>query len=230
MRSIYWLLASFAVLPGQAQHLPTAAPTWAVRLAPLSLLDPQRPTLQLGAEYFFQPYFSLGADIGTRVVLSSKYREPQEQRRHQTYRLEGRYYLLPTRRGQPFIAAEVFYVPYSYTSRNNLLVRSGNYFSYDQARVEHRTWGTALKYGWRYAFGGHQQFWVETAVGVGLRRKPARYSRILHEQPADSLAVSSYSHQEWRLGTAPPDGGHVDRLHVALSARIGYQFYRRAAR
>lgn len=211
----------------QAQLPPPPDPIWAVRWAPVSLLDPGRPTLQLGAEYF-RPGFSLGADVGTRVALLRSSRDPQ--RRHHTFRLEGRYYLPATRRrSQPFVAGEVFFVPEAYTSRNGLLERDGQFFSYDQARVRHRTWGTALKYGWRYNFGGHRQFWTETAVGAGLRRKPARYARLVNEQPADSTTLDNRLNQEWQLSKAPPDGGYVDRLHLVFSVRVGYLFYRRAA-
>lgn len=218
----------FSASASQAQLVPTAAvASWAVRWAPLSLLDPRRPTLQLGAEYFPTPDFSVGADVGTRAVVVPSYRQPGENRRHQTYRLEGRRYLA-SGRSQSFVAVEMFFVPYRFTSRYGLLQRDGIYYTYDQARIRHNTWGTALKYGWRIALDRHGRWYTELALGLGVRRKPARYSRIRNEQPADSAAIDNRLEREWTLGTQPADGGHVDRLHFAFSVRVGYQLFRRA--
>lgn len=199
---------------------------WAPRLAPLSLADPRRPTLQLGAEYFLTPQLSLGADVGTRVVVPESFQRPGQQVRHQTYRAEVRYYLPFTARSQQFVAAEGFYVPYSYTSRAGLLERAGNFYTYDQAHVARRTWGTGLKYGWYFPFGPRQRWWCETALGLGFRRVPARYSRIRNQQLADSARISSYQNQEWQFSKPPADGSHSDRLHLTASFRVGYRLFR----
>lgn len=200
---------------------------WAPRLAPISLVDPRRPTLQVGAEYFLTPQFSLGADVGTRVVLARSYRRPGQQVRHQSYRAEVRYYLPFTGRSQQFVAAEGFYVPYAYTSQYGILERNGAFFTYDQARIVLRTWGTGLKYGWYFPFGPRQRWWFETALGLGLRRVPARYFRIRNEQPADSARINSYQNREWALFSTPTDGNYVDRLHLTASFRVGYRLFRR---
>ncbi|QJX46032.1 DUF3575 domain-containing protein [Hymenobacter taeanensis] len=200
---------------------------WAPRIAPVSLADPRRPTLQVGIEYFLLPQLSLGVDFGTRVVLAKSFRQPEQQVRHQTYRAEVRYYLPLARRSQQFVAVEGFYVPYASTNHYGVLERKGAFFTYDQARIVRHTWGTGLKYGWLYPFGRQQRWWVETALGLGLRRVPARYSRIRNEQPADSASAYNYRYQEWQLGTQPADGGYVDRLHLTASFRVGYRLLRR---
>lgn len=212
--------------------IPVPAPAdtlrcWALRIAPVSLADPRRPTLQVGAEYFLGPQLSLGADVGTRVALPKSFRRPGERVRHQTYRAEVRYYLPFSGTSQQFVAAEGFYVPYTYTAQSGVLERNKVFFTYEQARIARRTWGTALKYGWHYPVGRQQRWWLETAVGLGLRRVPARYSRIRNEQPADSASAYNYRHQEWQLGTQPADGSYVDRLHLTASFRVGYRLMRR---
>ncbi|GAB2769871.1 hypothetical protein HNQ93_000399 [Hymenobacter luteus] len=221
------ILALTFLSSGAGPRFPTdTLRRWAPRLAPLSLADPRRPTLQLGVEYFLAPQLSLGADVGTRVVVPESFRRPGQQVRHQTYRAEVRYYFPLTGRSQQFVAAEGFYVPYAYTSRDGLLLRDGTFYTYDQARVRRRTWGTGLKYGWYYPFGPRQRWWFETALGLGLRRVPARYSRIRNQQLADSARISSYQNQEWRLGTQPADGSYSDRLHLTVSFRVGYRLFR----
>lgn len=225
------LITSILILTSLSAAGTPASPTdtlrcWALRIAPLSLADPRRPTLQVGAEYFLLPQLSLGADFGTRVVLAKSFRRPEQQVRHQTYRAEVRYYLPLARRGQQFVAAEGFFVPYTYTNQYGVLERQGAFFTYDQARIVRHTWGTGLKYGWHYPLGQAQRWWVETALGLGLRRVPARYSRIQNLQPADSASAYNYQHQEWQLGTQPADGGHVDRLHLTASLRMGYRLLR----
>ncbi|TGE19803.1 DUF3575 domain-containing protein [Hymenobacter elongatus] len=197
---------------------------WAPRWAPLSLADPVRPTLQLGAEYFLGHGFSVGADVGTRLVLFKAYSRPEQQVRHHTFRVEGRYYLRATGwKKREFIAVEGFYVPYVYTQQHGILERNGTYFTYDEARIMHRTWGGSLKYGWHWFVGPRRRWWLETAVGLGMRRVPSRYSRIRNEQPADSAQTYKYLNQEWRLSFPPPDGGHLDRLHLLYSLRVGYR-------
>ena len=225
----YILLFLLASQVGRAQQLPEPPRrSWALHGAPLSLLDPVRPTLQIGGEYFFLPYASLSAAAGTRAALVRSYRRPDAHLQHQTYRLEARYYFpaVAWSHGQAFVAGEFFYVPSRYTSYHGVLLRDEQYYTYDEARVRHRTWGSALKYGWRLAYGGHEQFWFETAVGLGLRRKPARYSGIRNEQPIDAEAAQRQFYPEWGLAVPPADGGHADRLHLALTVRVGYQFYR----
>ena len=160
-------------------------------------------------------------------MLRKSYRRPGEQVRHQTYRLEVRRYLTSGGWGQQFVAVEGFYVPYARTDGPGVLARGGAYFTYDQARLVQHTWGSGLKYGWHYPFGPRQRWWFETALGLGFRRVPARYSRIRNEQPADSARINSYLNQEWRLGTPPADGGYVDRLHLTFSLRVGYRLWRR---
>lgn len=214
----------------RGQHLPPAAspqPRWAVRWAPVSLTDPFRPTLQLGAEYFLLSSLSVGVDVGTRTVLFKNYRRPGQQVRHQTVRAEVRYYLPQETTAQQFVAVEGFYVPYRYTDQRGLLRRHGQYYTYDEARIRHRTWGTAIKYGWRHAFGVHDEFWWETALGLGLRRKPARYSRLVNEQLADSATVKQRQEGRWGLSDEPDAGSFVDRVHLVVSFRLGYMFYQR---
>lgn len=200
---------------------------WAPRVAPLSLADPRRPTLQVGAEYFLLPRLNVGADVGTRLVLLKGYRQPEQRRRHQTYRAEVRYYVFSSGWEQQFVAAEGFYVPYAYTSQGGTLERNGAYFTYDEARIVNHTRGADLKYGWVYSFGPARRWWFETAVGIGWRRVPARYSRIRNEQPADSARVYGHLNHEWQFITQPADGSYIDRAHITLSLRVGYRLWRR---
>ncbi len=197
----------------QAQH-----DKFIFKLAPLSLIDPFTPCIQLGLE--FKPTSRLGLQmeygysfepLARLVYKKNTWSERQEK--YYKLRAEVRYYFIANYTLQPYIALESFWIPHTYRKHNNWFVRGNQEYQYDYADIRKNVWGGCAKVGMQRLLS--RRWILDVYTGLGARRVAIRYTPYNEHLPAFRL---------WEEAFTPGDRyeGVVGRLHLSLGFRIGY--------
>ncbi|WP_170934809.1 DUF3575 domain-containing protein [Hymenobacter gelipurpurascens] len=188
-----------------------------LKLAPLTLFDPNTSALLLGVEFRPVPRVGLELDYGFRFtpLRVFNWNIKKENMRYQKFKAEGRFYFPRTEQKQWYIAAEGFYVPEEYDLRNSNFYRNGEFRAYEQAHIEKTIEGGALKAGMMRRLG--QRFWLDAALGLGFRRIETVYT-TQNERAGDYL----YDAPEQNFLSKTPDPGVKKTVHPALALRVAY--------
>lgn len=221
MRCFYFLLAGLAFsVQASAQSGPARVmppDRLLLKLAPLTLFDPNTSALLLGAEFRPVPRLGLELDYGFRFtpLRVFNWNIKKENMRYQKFKAEGRWYFPRTEQKQWYVAAEGFYVPEEYDLRNSTFYRHGEFRAYEQAHIEKTIEGGALKAGMMRRLG--KRFWLDAALGLGFRRIETVYI-TQNERAGDYL----YDAPEQNFLSKTPDPGVKKTVHPALALRVAY--------
>lgn len=188
-----------------------------LKLAPLTLFDPNTSALLLGLEFRPLPRVGLELDYGFRFTPLQvfNWNIKKQNMRYQKFKAEGRFYFPRTEQKQWYVAAEGFYVPSEYDLGAGNFYRNGEFRAYERAHVEKTVQGGALKFGLMRRLG--QRFWLDAAVGMGVRRIETAYT-TQNERPGDYL----YDAPEQNFLSKTPDPGINQKVHPAMALRVAY--------
>jgi hypothetical protein len=204
-----------------------------IKLTPSSLLTPETPTMQLGAEFLLPKFAKHGVsiefDYGFRCTVSHKdypYNNgsfpqldpPNFYNKHYSkYRIEIRKYFNPKKK--LYVAAQGFYIPYTFQVKEGQYVgRDGLAYVFDDAHVSKDISGGAIKFGYvlRFKF----PLTLEVFGGVGLRVVNQTYFDFTNRQLYNG---SNYKYDKYNDNTVQE--GEKILFHIALGISIGYRIF-----
>ncbi len=189
-------------------------PRWAIKLAPLSILDFVDPTIQVGVEYLITPSLGIQQEVGFMRVKNWFNSNNTEEHPRNILRLrtELRYYSSLDRK-TPYIALEGFYKHVSQQREQE--IDQGNYWekvSYTQIR---NVLGFHFKIGWQFSLNHNERLIMDVYTGIGMRRIVAHTTNREKVPPA---LLSSDSFIDLQIS-----GNKTYTLpSIALGFKIGY--------
>jgi hypothetical protein len=143
------------------------------KFTPTSLITPQTPAWQFGAEYRPRIDFGLQTDIASNIG-KLRYFEPctfcsgtNQTGINYKWRIEARWYFMPERRNTFFWAQEFFVVTNNYNNFGGYARRDTSYYKVASAEVRTVGIGMATKLG--YYFRLSSRWRGEVYFGVGIR-------------------------------------------------------------
>lgn len=150
-----------------------------VKWAPLNLLDPVYPALQLGVEFYLKDRWSLEQSLGGCLNCNRKgtatHMLPYVDALK--IRTQGRYYLKKDRKellGGSYFGGEVYYVWGQYQREAFFVENEGGDNCFDSFGVNRRAMGGNILYG--YQLITKRGFVLDAFGGVGLRQERVNHS------------------------------------------------------
>lgn len=201
----------------------------AAKWAPLSLIDPNAPTLQPGFSLVWKQRWGVHAEYGVHFNPINLIRDSRKGwMTTRRFRSELRYYPSRPYRKDPygtfFTAAEGFFVDQNYRrfSGRMVLPPGGQELLFDTARVHRKVEGIGVKGGYEVYLGKSKKFLLEASGGGGLRRVTIRHTEInnIEQQPGDIISglINAFrirANDEWE--------GKKIKPHLSFTIRIGYR-------
>jgi hypothetical protein len=227
------------VLPGflSAQEITKDNFHAIVKWAPLTLLTPETPTMQLGAELLFPKFTKYGVGVelnyGFRGSMSRSahpYNLPTlftpqmdppnyYDKCYGKYRLEIRKYIWSRKIINLYVGVEGFYIPYTYqVAQGQYVGLDGEEYVFDNAHVHKDIKGGDLKFGCALRF--KFRVTVEGFVGIGMRIVNRTYSDFTNRQVYNG---SNTKYDKYTENTV--NEGEERLFHLALGIKIGYRIF-----
>ncbi len=201
-----------------------------VKFIPSSLLTPETPTLRLGVELLFPKFIKHGMsvefDYGFRCNVGILYPDvtwgygayvldPRniDEKHYSKYHLEVRKYFKPIRRSTLYLAAEGFYIPYTFLLEGGL---TSNGYSFSSAQGSKDIRGGAVKFGIVIRLKSIPKLSIDYFVGLGLRKVNLTYSDLVNK----IRYYHSQSYEDYHIHEGTET---YFRPHIAMGVRIGYR-------
>lgn len=194
-------------------------PVWAVKFAPLSLIDLD-PTVQVAAEYFFRPRLSVQQETGflrisNWINIDEKY--PRNVFRSRT---ELRLYI-SRRKAKPwgtYLALEGFYKHVSQPREGE--IDRGSYFETANYRYVKNVTGGHLKIGVQTSLDDADRWLFDAYMGLGLRSirlKAVGEDFLIQNLPDSPLDIISI--EDGRSRYTMPSAAFGFKLGYVLGSR-----------
>ncbi|RDC66504.1 hypothetical protein [Adhaeribacter pallidiroseus] len=223
-----FLIACGIVISVNAFCQPDSTRTWQVRLAPLSIIDPRTPALQVGLQKRLSRRLAFSAEYGLASLgwLQPKNsKSPWHNFRYQKVRTEVKYFLglkkeIDFKQLQPYVSVETFLLPQNYTKQNDYFWRDPVSYHYDFSKIQKTVWGNCLKIGLESNINRN---WVmDFYWGLGVRSIFIKHHRLVNLRPEEE----PYMLKEWFSGDDKDKiAGWQQTLHVALGFKLGYYIW-----
>lgn len=214
MRNLFLLpvcsvLILFKSFPAEAQQT-----KWLLKWDAAGLIDFVTPVLYYSTE--IRPNAQWGFEIGYGTPmygLTSK----KEDQTYWELRGEIRRFQQIRNWGGFLYAAEGFYIPRSYTRRNDVYTNDyGESYYYEVAEIDRNVTGGCVKWGVMFNFG--ERFSLELFSGLGIRVRNIRY-QVTNPTPIDESQVIGISSNN--IFTNDYIEGRKPLMHLAFGCKLG---------
>lgn len=205
-----WLIVFLCInLPAKAQQ-----PKWLLKWDAAGLTDFVTPVLYYSTEVRTSGKWGFEIGYGTPMYgLTSK----KENQTYWELRGEIRRFQRLQQWGGFLYAVEGFYIPRSYTRRNDVYTNEfGQSYYYDAADIDWNVVGGAAKWGVMFNFG--ERFSVELFSGLGLRLRTLRYE-VTNPSLIDQGSVVAASSNS--IFNDDLHEGQKALLHLAFGCKLG---------
>jgi len=193
-----------------------------LKATPLRLFNPSVPAIQLGVEL----------QLSKRVSFSFEYGYPFEglsaekvidiydkklEWKYAVYTTEIKYKLPSSKlRRHPFISAQQFVIPQTYSKTSSFLITNGEIITYSESKVEKHVIGFSLNMGTETTFN---KFMMEAFVGLGIKGISIDHS--LRNPSINPVATSSSELKPWQDDIDRREGIFI-RPHAVIGLRFGF--------
>lgn len=178
---------------------------WQVKFAPLHLINPDNPALQVGIQYDFTEKWAGGIEFGLPCrILGWDLQDDKKNSRYWKLRSEVKFFYKEDEKHPSYLSAEHTYIPQKYERFNDIYVPrvrtyQGEQYDFDRALVRHLTHIFTLKWGKELRF--KSGFMFEYYVGGGIRLHHIKYlsidnktkvlEKIWREEPLNALTIDN---------------------------------------
>ena len=221
----YLLILIFSLGSLTALAQPASIKTWQIKWAPLSLIDPRTPALQMGIQKQVNPHLALSAEYG-RATLGwlrpDRINNYWSGFRYHKMRTELKYFfglkdLLPMNQLHPYFSFETFILPQTYKKQNDYFWRDTVSYHYDYSKIQKTVWGNCLKMGLESNIS--RNWTVDMYWGLGVRSIFIKHADLVNLRPEEE----PYVFREWFAGDdKDKKAGWQQALHIASGFKLGY--------
>lgn len=150
---------------------------------------PYNPRFRVGYIQFLSPRYRAGIDIGYGTEsLSFLAIGDNTGNEYQLFEVRPEVYFIlnPTRKGNHYVSAEIFYIyqKESPVDDNYKSEATDTYIQFDTADFERKKYGFHFKYGIFFAFA--KNFGGNAYAGIGFKVRDNRYSNVVNPRENES--------------------------------------------
>ena len=218
MRTVRFFVFLFLAASGQlsAQDAPRY-PMLAVKISPLSMVDPLSSTFAPSLTYRFHPAWAVHLEYGFQSLLLQDSNDSKRRLNphYWEFRPEIQYYPAFAEDIGAYIALEGFTSQMDYERRNDIIqLNNGDDLRYDQAQVERNASGIILKGGATLLFD--KGFILELFAGMGYRHRFIRVYDLVNP------TIDTFFRDRRFFPPADTRPGTKHTLQISLGFRLGW--------